>query len=60
MLAILAGVDAVKALKLMKPNRNLLQYQKVTRGSPRDASKDVPEKIDDDFLDEDSVYDEHR
>lgn len=59
-LAILAGVDAVKALKLMKPNRNLLQYQKVTRGSPRDASKDVPEKIDDDFLDEDSVYDEHR
>lgn len=47
-LAIWAGIDAIKALKELKPNRNLLLHQKSTAVPSRTAAKpDFEDDIDD-------------
>lgn len=50
-LAITAGVDAVKALQQQKPNRNLLQYQKLATAPTSENTEVVGEEVDEEIYD---------
>ncbi len=50
-LAISAGVDAVQALQQQKPNRNLLQYQKLASSPAGETAEAASEEVDEDIYD---------